>query len=116
MNRKALTLTLAGLLAAGTGTAMACEYKAGETMYKDYAYCRYGEDSIVIVDLPENSGWESCVYHVEPFRPEKLLAITKTSAGKELLSLNDRTQIGNPCYLTKRRCDTALKAYNQGSN
>lgn len=113
MNSKDLTLILAGLLAAGTNVAIACEYKAGETKYLDYANCRYGEDSVLVVDLPEGSGWDQCVYHAQAFRPEKLLAVTKEENGKEILSLNDRTKIGNPCYMSKKRCDVALKAYQQ---
>jgi hypothetical protein len=42
-------------------------------------------------------------------RPEELLAVTKTRDGKETHSINDRGQIGNPCYLTKQQCDAALK-------
>ena len=115
MNRKVLNITLASLLAVGTGTAFACEYKAGETMYLEYANCRYGEDFIQVIDLPEGSNWDQCVYYSEAFRPEKLLAITKQKDGKELLSLNDRSKIGNPCYLTKHSCDAALKEYKAGS-
>ena len=110
MNSKALSIILASLLAAGTGTAFACEFKQGETKFADYANCRYGEDSIQIVQLPETSGWENCIYFVEAFRPEKLLAVTKLKDGKEILSINDRTKIGNPCYMTKKSCDAALKA------
>jgi len=113
MNRKAITLSLIALLTAGTSTAFACEYKAGETKYLDYANCRYGEDSIMVVDLPQSTGWDSCVYLTEAFRPEKLLAVTKQEGGKETLSLNDRSQIGNPCYLTKQKCDAALKKSKQ---
>jgi hypothetical protein len=29
---------------------------------------------------------------------------------KETLSINDRGQIGNLCYLTKQKCDSALVA------
>ena len=111
MNTKAITLTLIGLLSGGMNAAIACEYKAGETKFLDYANCRYGEDAIVVVDLPENAGWEQCVYLAEAFRPEKLLAVTRTENGKEKLSLNDRSQRGNPCYLSKRKCDAALKNY-----
>ena len=110
MNRKAITLTFIGLLTAGTGTAMACEYKAGETKFLDYANCRYGEDAILVIDLPDSAGWDQCIYLAEAFRPEKLLAVTKNVNGKETLSLNDRSQIGNPCYLTKSKCDAALRA------
>jgi len=110
MNRKTLIPTLACLLIAGTGAAIACEFKAGETKYLDYANCRYGEDGILVVDLPEDSTWEKCVFHMQAFRPAKLLAVTKEQDGKELLSINDRSKIGNPCYLTKQHCDAALEA------
>jgi len=110
MNTKVLTFTLATLLAAGSSAALACEYKKGETKYVDYAYCRYGQDSILVVELPESSNWDHCVYQAEAFRPAKLLAVTKERGGKEEISVNDRAQIGNPCYLTKRSCDAALKA------
>ena len=113
MNRITLILTLAALLTAGTGTVMACEYKSGETKFADYANCRYGEDSIMVVDLPEDSSWEQCIYYLEAFRPEKLLAITKEKNGVEQASINDRAKIGNPCYLSKQKCDKALKAYQQ---
>lgn len=112
MNRKSLIVTLAGLLAASSGLAMACEYKAGETPFIDYANCRYGEDNIQVVVMPEEATWEQCIYYLEAFRPAKLLAVTKMHDGKEMLSINDRSKIGNPCYLTKRSCDAALKAYN----
>ncbi len=108
-----MIITIAGLMLAGAGTAVACEYKPGETRFLDYANCRYGEDNIVVVDLPEGSGWENCVYFLQAFKPSKLLAVTKTQNGKEIHSVNDRTQIGNPCYLSKRKCDTALKAWKQ---
>lgn len=116
MNRKALNLMLAGLLTAGTGVAMACEYKAGETEFVNYATCRYGEDAIVVVDLPEGSSWEHCVYQLEAFRPEKLLAVTKVVNGKEEHSINSRGNIGNPCYLTKSQCDKALDAFQAAQN
>lgn len=111
MKAKALALTFMGLLIAGTGTALACEYKAGETEFIDYANCRFGEDSIVVVDLPEESSWDNCVYQMEAFRPDKLLAVTKVRNGKEQHSINSRGNIGNPCYLTKAACDTEMKAY-----
>jgi hypothetical protein len=111
VNRKAILLTLASVLAASVGSAIACEYKAGETKFLDYANCRYGADSIVVVDLPENASWESCIYLVEAFRPEKLLAVTKEQDGKETHSINARGNIGNPCYLTKQSCDAAMKAH-----
>ena len=102
MKNSVLTMAFAGLLAAGMGTAMACEYKAGETKFVDYAKCRYGDDAVLVVPLSEGSGWQACVYHVQ--------AVTKEENGKETLSVNDRGQIGNPCYLTKQKCDAALKA------
>ncbi|MBT8061365.1 MAG: hypothetical protein KJO85_01695, partial [Gammaproteobacteria bacterium] len=92
------------------GPALACEYKQGETLFEDYANCRYGEDAIAVVELGESSSWEKCIYQVEAFRPAKLLAVTKMENGKELLSINDRSKIGNPCYMTKSKCDVALKA------
>jgi len=110
MNRKALTLTLASMLMASTGAVIACEYKAGETKFIDYANCRYGEDSIQLVTLPEGSTWEECIYYLEAFRPPKLLAVTKDKGGTEMLSINDRSKIGNPCYMTKQHCDAAQKA------
>ena len=111
MNRKALVLTLASLLLCSASTAIACDYKAGETKYIEYANCRYGEEGILVVDLPEGSSWDNCVYHLQAFMPEKLLAVTKERDGKEQHSINARGNIGNPCYLTKKNCDTALKAY-----
>lgn len=113
MKKRALMITITGLLIASAGTAMACEYKQGETKFLDYANCRYGEDSIQVVDLPESSSWDNCIYLVQAFRPEKLLAVTKDNNGKEEISVNDRAQIGNPCYMTKRSCDAALKAQQQ---
>ena len=113
MNRKALILTLASVLTANIGAANACEYKAGETKYLDYANCRYGEDNIQVIKLPENFKWDNCVYHLQAFRPEKLLAVTKQQDGKEMLSINDRPKIGNPCYLTQQHCDAALIAFKQ---
>lgn len=109
MRNRALMITFAGLLMASTG-AVACEYKKGETKFADYAKCRYGQDTIVVVDLPESNGWDQCVYHAEAFRPPKLLAITKDKDGVEEASINDRHQIGNPCYLSKQTCDAAFKA------
>ena len=92
------------------GFALACEYKAGDTKFLDYANCRYGEDFIVAVELANNDAWDSCIYYTEAFRPPKLLAVTKDEGGKEVLSLNDRSQIGNPCYMVKAACDKAFKA------
>jgi len=109
MNRKALRFLVASVLLAGTGIAVACEYKQGETEFLDYAICRYGEDNIEVVTLPEDNAWEKCIYYLEAFRPPKLLAVTRTKDGKEVCSINDRTKIGNPCYLTKQRCDDALE-------
>lgn len=99
------------LLIAGAGTAMACEFTAGETKYVDYATCRYGADAIQVIALPEGSAWEQCVYQLQAFRPATLLAVTKQRNGKEILSINKRGDIGNPCYLTKQQCDAALKAF-----
>ena len=113
MSRKVLIACLTGLLMTGTSAAIACEYKAGETKYADYAICRYGEDAIVVVDLPEDLVWERCVYYVEAFRPPKLLAVTQEKDGKESVSTNDRAKIGNPCYLTKQHCDAAYKLAQQ---
>ena len=110
MNRKALTLTFVSLLVVSTSTAIACEYKAGETKFVDYANCRYGDDNIQVVKLSEDSKWEYCIYFMQAFTPAKLLAVTKQQDGKEMVSTNDRTKIGNPCYITKQRCDAALKA------
>ena len=110
MNRKTLTFALTSLLISGTGTAFACEYKAGETKFLDYANCRYGEDSVQVVQLSEESNWEECIYFVQAFTPAKLLAVTMQKDGKEMVSINNRSKIGNPCYMTKQRCDAALKA------
>jgi hypothetical protein len=110
MNRNTLNLFIALLLLLGSGVALSCDYKAGETKFLDYANCRYGEDNIQLVALPESSSWEYCIYRVEPFMPGKLLAVTKDENGKEILSLNDRSKIGNPCYLTKGNCDRALRS------
>ncbi len=115
MNRKPFTLLLSTLLMTCSGMALACDYKAGETKYVEYAKCRYDPESILVVDLPEGSSWESCIYQLQAFRPEKLLAVTKEEGGVEKASINNRQQIGNPCYLTKQSCDTALQAYNQAS-
>lgn len=109
MNRMAL-IFLAGCLSCIANAALACEYVAGETKFVDYANCRYGPDSIEVVDLPDGANWDQCVYFVEAFRPAKLLAVTRDDGGKELLSINDRSNIGNPCYLVKQSCDAALKA------
>ena len=110
MRYRALLIASA-LLMAGIGSALACEYKAGETKFVDYAICRYGADAIIVVDLPEGASWDNCVYQLQAFRPETLLAVTKTRNGKESHSINDRGSIGNPCYLSKQQCDAALKAW-----
>lgn len=115
MNRQLLSCTLAGLLATAAGAALACEYKPGENTFLDYANCRYGKDNILLVALPEGSSFENCIYYMEAFRPPKLLAVTKDQNGKETVSINDRTKIGNPCYLSKQKCDKALKAQEQGT-
>ena len=111
MKYKALFMSSV-LLTASMGTVLACEYKAGETKFVDYAKCRYGDDAILVVDLPEGSSWDNCIYQLQAFRPETLLAVSKTRNGKESHSINDRGSIGNPCYLSKQQCDAALKAYN----
>ena len=100
------------LLSASAGSALACEFTAGETKFVDYATCRYGADAIQVIDLPEGAAWEQCVYQLQAFRPETLLAVTKESNGKEILSINNRGDVGNPCYLSKQQCDSALKAFN----
>lgn len=110
MSRKSLLLIPVLLLVASSGVAQVCEYKPGETNYLDYALCRYDEDSIQVVDLPESAKWEKCIYYLQPFRPPKLLAVTKQQNGGEIASINNRHQIGNPCYLTKQYCDQALEA------
>lgn len=110
MNKKAFLCLLTSVLITGAGAVMACEYKAGETKFADYAKCRYGEDSIEVVTLPEDAVWEQCIYYLEAFRPPKLLAVTRDENGVEKASINDRHQIGNPCYLSKKHCDHALKA------
>ncbi len=51
MNTKALAPIMTVLLEACTGAAIACEYKAAETEFADYANCRYGEDSVQIVKM-----------------------------------------------------------------
>jgi hypothetical protein len=113
MNRKALKIALTGLLIIVPGVAFACEFKVGETKYLDYAKCKYGEESIQVIELTGSSSWDSCIYYVQAFRPEKLLAVTKDQEGKEMLSINDRSKIGNPCYLTKSSCDSAFKSANE---
>jgi len=109
MKRKAFRLTVASVLMAFTGAAIACEYKQGETEFLDYALCRYGEENVEVVSLPEEDVWETCIYLIEAFRPPTLLAVTRTKDGKEVCSINNRKQIGNPCYLTKQRCDDAYE-------
>lgn len=113
MKRHNLALTFVSLLLLSTSVAIACEYKAGETKFLDYANCRYGEDSVQVVALPEEGSWENCIYYLEVFRPPKLLAVTQMKDGKEMISINDRSKIGNPCYLIKRNCDAALKRAEQ---
>ena len=92
-----------------SATAFACEYKPGESKFLDYAQCLYGEEAAVAVDLPDNSTWDQCVYHIQAFMPAKLLAVTRDKDGKEEASINCRGDIGNPCYLMKSPCDAALK-------
>ena len=110
MNKKALFLILVSILLGGAGKAFACEYKAGETKFLDYAICIHGSDAIEEVTLPADAVWDKCIYKLEAFRPPKLLAVTRIKDGQEITSINDRTQIGNPCYLTKAKCDAALEA------
>jgi len=116
MRRELFTSALAILLAAGAGAALACDYERGKTKFVDYANCRYGEDSIEVIGLPEDAAWSSCVYYVQPFRPGKLLAVTRMEGGREIVSINDRSKIGNPCYLTKSSCDAAFRAWREGDN
>ena len=113
MNRKVLIFIAAVVLIACANIAVGCEYKPGETKFLDYALCRYGEDAIETVNLPEDAAWETCIYLLEAFRPPKLLAVTKMQEGKELASISDRSMIGNPCYLSKQHCDRALQAAQQ---
>lgn len=105
----ALLIALAFMFAPTTLRAQSCTYVQGETKYEDWAKCRYGADFILQVPLEDSTGWDQCVYYVEAFRPEKLLAVTRESGGVETISINDRSQVGNPCYLTKSRCDKALQ-------
>jgi hypothetical protein len=107
---KILTLMLASLLALVGMNAVACEYIQGETKYADWANCKYGPDSVLVVDLPDNIGWEQCVYHDQGFGMYKLLAVTRMVEGKEKLSTFNRAQLGNPCYLTKQSCERAREA------
>lgn len=115
MNRKqlwiaALLIAISCLFAPTALMAQSCKFEQGVTKYADWAKCRYGADAILQVPLDDSTGWDQCVYLLEAFRPEKLLAVTKDEGGKETLSINDRSQVGNPCYLTKSRCDKALQA------
>ena len=111
MKRQIVFIFLACLL--WSTPAISCEYVAGESLFLDYAICRYGEDAVVAVDLPENSSWDRCVYHMQAFMPPKLLAVTRDKDGKEETSINSRGNIGNPCYLVKSACDAALKHQQQ---
>lgn len=106
-------IALAGLL--GVGSIFACEYKAGETKYLDYAHCVYGQDEITVIQLPEEARWGNCIYRTQAFMPAKLLAVTRDQNGKEEANINCRGCIGNPCYLMKSTCDAALKAQQSGS-
>ena len=108
MKHVSKVLVLAGLLCAGA--ALACEYKAGETKFLDYAHCAYGKDTVLAVELPENAAWDRCVYRVQAFMPAKLLAVTRERGGKEEANISCRGCIGNPCYLMKAACDAALQA------
>ena len=96
MKKKALVLSLMTLLIANAGATIACEYKAGETKFADYANCRYGEDSIQIVKLPEGSTWDSCVYYLEAFRPPKLLAVTQVAIFRPV---SPRSQARSPASM-----------------
>lgn len=116
MNRAILVYMSVGLMGLASSAALACEYTPGETKFLDYANCVYGPDQVVVVDLPETSSWQHCVYQVQMFKPEKLLAVTKQKDGMEVLSINDRSKIGNPCYLTKQSCDVALKNHLASAN
>ena len=114
MLRIAIVITLAVFFTAGASVGFACEYKKGETKYADYARCVHGKDAILVVDLPDDfHSWDQCVYLAEAWKPPKLLAITKDNGGKEQVSVSDRSQIGNPCYLAKQACDKAYKALQQ---
>lgn len=113
MKLKLQLVVIAGLILAGS--ALACEYKPGETKFLDYAVCLYGSDAVVVTDLPESSTWEHCIYQIQAFRPAKLLAVTREKDGKEEASINCRGSIGNPCYLMKSVCDAKLKAQQDGS-
>jgi hypothetical protein len=113
MKRKMTLLLIAGLFL--TGTASACEYKAGETKYLDYAHCLYGEDQVTVAELPENTSWDRCIYRTQAFMPAKLLAVTRDRDGIEEANINCRGCIGNPCYLMKSACDRALEAQLSGS-
>ena len=108
--KNTMVLTLMGLLMTAGMNAAACEYIQGETKYADWATCKYGPDALLIVDLPENIGWEQCVYHDQGFGMYKLLAVTRTVDGIEKLSTFNRAQLGNPCYLTKQSCERAREA------
>ena len=108
MKRFMSVLFLTGLL--GTTSLMACEYKAGETKFLDYAHCLYGEDEVTVIDMPEGACWDRCIYRTQAFMPAKLLAVTREKDGKEEASVNCRGCIGNPCYLMKAACDAALDA------
>ena len=39
----------------------------------------------------------------------KLHAVTRDNDGKEETSINNRGNIGNPCYLVNSACDAVLK-------
>jgi hypothetical protein len=108
MKQTITTVMLASIL--GAIPALACEYKAGETKYVDYAHCLYGTDEVRVVDLPDGSKWEQCIYRTQAFMPPKLLAITRENGGQEEAVANFRGAIGNPCYLMKKACDEALEA------
>lgn len=105
---------LAALLA--SGSTLACEYKAGETKFLDYATCLYPGEEVVVASLPGDASWDQCIYRVQAFMPAKLLAITRDRDGKEEASINCRGSIGNPCYLMKSVCDAALRRQQASSD
>lgn len=112
MKIRVTAITLASLLF--SSAAFACEYRPGETKFLDYAHCLYGTDEIAVVDLPDGSSWERCIYRTQAFMPAKLLAVTRERNGREEATINCRGCIGNPCYLMKSACDAALKTQLAG--
>jgi len=45
MKRITVALILTCLMTTGISSALACEYKRGETKFADYAKCRYGDEA-----------------------------------------------------------------------